>query len=67
MIITYLHNLSNSADISAIQRWRDKIKVDFLVHKRETYKWLSREYSCSQTFLRKADTFTVLTPRKSIR
>ena len=51
-------NLSNNADVTAIQRWRDKIKVDFLAHKRETYKWLSREYSCPQTFLKKADTFT---------
>ena len=30
----------------------------FQACKRETYKWLTREYSCSQTFLKKDSTFT---------
>ena len=51
-------NLSNKADASALLRWRNKIKVDFRARKRETYKWLTREYSCPQTFLKKDSTFT---------
>lgn len=38
--------------------WRDKIKLDFASTKRETYKWLSREYRCDQVFLKNGNKFT---------
>ena len=50
--------LNSSAEASALDRWRQKIKLDFGSHKRETFKWLSRDYSSPQVFLKKDDCFT---------
>ena len=51
-------SLQRESDNSAISRWRDKLKLDFYAHKRETYKWLTREYRCPQVFLRDGENFT---------
>ena len=50
--------LSRQTETAAIERWRDKIKLDFASTKRETYKWLSREYRCDQVFLKNGNKFT---------
>ena len=50
--------LARQNELKAVAHWRDKMKIDFSSSKRETYKWLSREYGCDQAFLKKVSTLT---------
>ena len=63
---TYFDNAVGYGELSWASSWSsvglpglcDKLKLDFGAHKRETCKWLSRDYRCPHIFLRDGDTST---------